>query len=99
MHQAMAATMEHCMSEIRKHQQEARTLRSRSRPRWPMIVLRTPKGWAAPEEVGGHRLEGYWRAHQVPMADVKKNPAHARPFSRTGCVLKSPKSCSMRMAG
>ena len=45
-----------------------------SRPRWPMIVLRTPKGWGAPEEVGGHRLEGFWRAHQVPLADVKKNP-------------------------
>ena len=39
-----------------------------------MIVLRTPKGWGAPEEVGGHRLEGFWRAHQVPLADVKKNP-------------------------
>ena len=41
-----------------------------------MIVLRTPKGWTAPAEVGGHRLEGFWRAHQVPMADVKKNPEH-----------------------
>jgi xylulose-5-phosphate/fructose-6-phosphate phosphoketolase len=74
MHQAMAATVEHCVSEIRKIQQEARSSGIAKRPRWPMIVMRTPKGWTAPEEVGGHRLEGFWRAHQVPLADVKKNP-------------------------
>ncbi len=74
MHQAMAATVEHCVSEIRKIQQEARSSGVAKRPRWPMIVMRTPKGWSAPEEVGGHRLEGFWRAHQVPLADVKKNP-------------------------
>jgi xylulose-5-phosphate/fructose-6-phosphate phosphoketolase len=73
MHQAMAATLEHCISEIRRYQQDARTSGVAKRPRWPMIVLRTPKGWTAPAEVGGHRLEGFWRAHQVPMADVKKN--------------------------
>jgi len=78
MHQAMAATMEHCVSEIRKHQQKARMSGTAERPRWPMIVLRTPKGWTAPEESGGHRLEGFWRAHQVPMADVKKNPQRLR---------------------
>jgi xylulose-5-phosphate/fructose-6-phosphate phosphoketolase len=75
MHQAMAATVEKCVSEIKKAQQEARSSGLAKRPRWPMIVLRTPKGWGAPQEVGGHRLEGFWRAHQVPMADVKKNPA------------------------
>jgi xylulose-5-phosphate/fructose-6-phosphate phosphoketolase len=74
MHQAMAATVEHCVSEIRNFQQEARTSGVARRYRWPMIVMRTPKGWSAPEEVGGHRLEGFWRAHQVPLADVKKNP-------------------------
>src|SRR6516165_2594385 len=74
MHQAMAATTEHCISEIRKHQQEARQTGKAHRPRWPMIVLRTPKGWTAPREVDGHYLEGFWRAHQVPMADVKKSP-------------------------
>jgi xylulose-5-phosphate/fructose-6-phosphate phosphoketolase len=73
MHQAMAATLDQCISEIKNHQQEARTSRVAKRPRWPMIVLRSPKGWTAPEEAGGHRLEGFWRAHQVPMADVKKN--------------------------
>jgi xylulose-5-phosphate/fructose-6-phosphate phosphoketolase len=74
MHQAMAATVEHCVSEIRTAQQEARSSGVASRPRWPMIVLRTPKGWGAPAETGGHRLEGSWRAHQVPLADVKRNP-------------------------
>jgi len=74
MHQAMAATTEHCVQEIRKIQQQARTSGVAERPRWPMIVLRSPKGWTAPSEVDGHKLEGFWRAHQVPMADVKKNP-------------------------
>src|SRR5262252_5785443 len=78
MHQAMAATVEHCISQIRKTQQEARTSGVARRVRWPMIVLRTPKGWTAPVKVGGHRLEGFWRAHQVPMADVKKNPEHLK---------------------
>ncbi|HZD94439.1 MAG TPA: phosphoketolase family protein, partial [Candidatus Sulfotelmatobacter sp.] len=78
MHQAMAATVEHCVSEIRKHQQTARKTGNVERPRWPMIVLRTPKGWTAPSEVGGHKLEGFWRSHQVPMADVKGNPKRLR---------------------
>lgn len=74
MHQAMAATVEQCVADIRQCQQECRKSDIPKRPRWPMIVLRTPKGWSAPLEVGGHRLEGNWRAHQVPLADVKKNP-------------------------
>ena len=78
MHQAMAATVDHCVSEIRRAQREARETGVAVRPRWPMIVLRSPKGWSAPEYVGGHRLEGSWRAHQVPLPDVKKNPAQLR---------------------
>ena len=74
MHHAMAATTEHCISEIRSVQAETRKSGIAKRPRWPMIVMRTPKGWGAPKEFEGHRLEGFWRAHQVPMADVKKNP-------------------------
>ena len=74
MHQAMAATVERCISDIKSCQQEARRTGIASRPRWPMIVLRTPKGWGAPIEFGGRRLEGFWRSHQVPLADVKKNP-------------------------
>jgi len=78
MHQAMAATTEHCILEIRKYQKAARETGSAERIRWPMIVLRSPKGWTAPKEVDGHRLEGFWRAHQVPLADVKKNPQRLR---------------------
>ncbi|MGO9008781.1 MAG: phosphoketolase [Bryobacteraceae bacterium] len=78
MHQAMAATVEHAIDEIRRVRQEARSTGVATRPRWPMIVMRTPKGWGAPREVGGHRLEGFWRAHQVPLPDVKKNPEQLR---------------------
>ncbi|HME36506.1 MAG TPA: phosphoketolase family protein [Candidatus Sulfotelmatobacter sp.] len=78
MHQAMAATVEHCVLEIREHQQTARTRGVVDRPRWPMIVLRSPKGWTAPREVEGHYLEGFWRAHQVPLLDVKKDPEQLR---------------------
>jgi len=78
MHQAMAATVEHCILDIRKHQQAARKKSTVDRPRWPMIVLRSPKGWTAPVEVEGHRLEGFWRAHQVPLANVKKDPEQLR---------------------
>jgi xylulose-5-phosphate/fructose-6-phosphate phosphoketolase len=78
MHQAMAATVEHCIEEIRAHQQECRTSGTPRRPQWPMIVLRSPKGWGAPREAEGHYLEGFWRAHQVPLTDVKKNPEQLR---------------------
>ncbi|MFM1891004.1 MAG: hypothetical protein RLZ44_81, partial [Pseudomonadota bacterium] len=74
MHQLMAATMEHCVQEIRRVQAEARASGEPKRPRWPMIVLRSPKGWTGPKAANGHRIEGYWRAHQVPMADVRTNP-------------------------
>ena len=73
MHQAMAATVEHCVEEIRTAQSECRRTGVPRRPRWPMIVLRSPKGWGAPAEVGGHRVEGFWRSHQVPLTEVKKN--------------------------
>ncbi len=78
MHQAMAATLDRCIEDIRKAQAEARSSGLATRPRWPMIVLRSPKGWTAPGEIDGHKLEGFWRAHQVPVADVKKNPAHLK---------------------
>ena len=78
MHQAMAATVEHCIHEIREHQRKPRAGTAPTRPRWPMIVLRSPKGWTAPREVEGHFLEGFWRAHQVPLPDVKKDPEQLR---------------------
>lgn len=78
MHQAMAATLEHCVLEIGRIQKEAREGGSMTRPRWPMIVLRSPKGWTGPKEVDGHKIEGYWRSHQVPLAGVGQNPEHLR---------------------
>jgi len=78
MHQAMAATLDVCVDQIRNAQREARDSGVATRPRWPMIVLRTPKGWTAPADVDGKKLEGFWRAHQVPLAGVKKNPAHLK---------------------
>ncbi len=78
MHQAMAATLEKCITEIRAIQKEARENAANNipvkRPRWPMIVLRSPKGWTGPKELSGHKIEGSWRAHQVPLTGVKKDP-------------------------
>ncbi|BBL70421.1 phosphoketolase family protein [Methylogaea oryzae] len=78
MHQAMAATVDRCVEEIRAAQAEARRSGVAQRPRWPMIVLRSPKGWTMPSEVDGKKMEGFWRAHQVPVADVQKNPVHLK---------------------
>jgi xylulose-5-phosphate/fructose-6-phosphate phosphoketolase len=79
MHQKMAATLEQCVRDIRQIQQEAREGdRPPTRARWPMIVLRSPKGWTGPKEVDGHKVEGFWRAHQVPMAGVRENPEHLK---------------------
>ena len=82
MHQAMAATFERCLAEIRAHQEECRNSGIATRPRWPMVVLRSPKGWGAPLEVDGHRIEGFWRSHQVPLADVKTNQKHLQILER-----------------
>jgi xylulose-5-phosphate/fructose-6-phosphate phosphoketolase len=76
MHQRMAAVLEECVASIRAEQLKARTSGTPHRPRWPMIALRSPKGWTAPAEVDGKKIEGFWRAHQVPIGDVKTNPKH-----------------------
>ena len=60
-----------------------------SRPRWPMIILRTPKGWTGPKEVDGHKVEGSWRAHQVPVLDVKANPEHLQIVERVDAQLQA----------
>jgi xylulose-5-phosphate/fructose-6-phosphate phosphoketolase len=73
MHQKMASTLEQCILEIRSLQQHARSTGDPTRPRWPMIVLRSPKGWTGPKEVDGHKVEGSWRAHQVPVSDPATN--------------------------
>src|SRR5487761_375802 len=78
MHRKMAATLEECVNRIRSIQSEARRGGQVQRPRWPMIVLRTPKGWTAPKELDGHKLEGSWRAHQIPIPDVAGNPEHRK---------------------
>lgn len=78
MHAKMADTLEHCVLTIRKIQEDARSTNQFSRPRWPMIVLRSPKGWTGPKQVDNHRVEGFWRAHQVPLAGLQDNPAHLK---------------------
>ncbi len=69
-HQAMAATLDSAVAEIKQIQADARTNGFTRRPAWPMIVLRTPKGWTCPKEIDGKKCEGYWRSHQVPMGDM-----------------------------
>jgi xylulose-5-phosphate/fructose-6-phosphate phosphoketolase len=78
MHQRMAAAVEEAVLEIRAIQKQARASGVATRPRWPMIILRSPKGWTAPKEIDGHRVEGSWRSHQVPALDVRGNPAHLK---------------------
>jgi xylulose-5-phosphate/fructose-6-phosphate phosphoketolase len=76
MHQDMARTLEECILKIQAIQSEARRAPEVERPRWPMIVLRSPKGWTCPKKVDGHIVEGFWRSHQVPILHVKEDPAH-----------------------
>ena len=78
MHQLMAATLDSVIADIQRIQAEARQNGFMQRPRWPMIVLRTPKGWTCPQEIDGRRTEDYWRAHQVPMGEMHENPAHVK---------------------
>jgi xylulose-5-phosphate/fructose-6-phosphate phosphoketolase len=78
MHQAMAATLNHAVEEIQRIQTEARRNGVGVRPRWPMIVLRSPKGWTGPASVGGHKIEGTWRAHQVPLTEVASKPENLK---------------------
>jgi xylulose-5-phosphate/fructose-6-phosphate phosphoketolase len=77
-HQAMAATLDKILEEIRSIQARARKNGKLDRPRWPMLILRTPKGWTGPKEVDGKPVEGTWRSHQVPVTDLASNPGHLR---------------------
>ncbi len=99
MHQQMAATLDAVVADIKKIQRAARTKGLKKRPRWPMIVLRSPKGWTGPKKVDGKQAEGTFRSHQVPMGDMR-HPGHVklleqwmksyRPqelFDRTGRLL------------
>jgi xylulose-5-phosphate/fructose-6-phosphate phosphoketolase len=78
MHRLFATTLETCYTRIRTYQQEARTRGFTARPRWPLLVLRTPKGWTGPREVDGLQIEGTFRAHQVPVEKVQTNPEHLK---------------------
>jgi xylulose-5-phosphate/fructose-6-phosphate phosphoketolase len=78
MHQLMAGTLDAVLAEIQAIQKDARTNGFRRRPRWPMIILRTPKGWTGPKEVDGRLVEGSFRAHQVPVAQTRTNPQHLK---------------------
>jgi xylulose-5-phosphate/fructose-6-phosphate phosphoketolase len=75
-HQQMAATLDIAIAQIQSIQREARVHGFTERPRWPMIVLRTPKGWTGPKEVDGKKTEGSWRSHQVPFGNIAKQPEH-----------------------
>jgi len=102
MHQQMAAALDSACADIRRFQNGARTGGARLRPRWPMIVLRTPKGWTGPKRVDGLKTEGSWRSHQVPLAGIRTDPNHLaaleqwmksyRPeqlFDRNGAPIES----------
>ena len=74
MHQAMAGVLDRCIKEIHELQARIRTQGDTNRPLYPLIVLRSPKGWTGPKEMDGHQLEGSWRSHQVPLKEVKRRP-------------------------
>ncbi len=77
-HQALARALDGALDRIGAIQEDARARQASGRPAWPVIVLRTPKGWTGPREVDGHRTEGSWRSHQVPLAETRTNPTHLR---------------------
>src|SRR5271163_4032728 len=78
MHKAMAATLDTAVEQIKKIQEDARVHGNEARPRWPMIVLNSPKGWTGPKVVDGLQVEGTFRAHQVPLSDPATHPEHLK---------------------
>jgi xylulose-5-phosphate/fructose-6-phosphate phosphoketolase len=78
MHRLMAETLDKVIIEIRAIQEDARVKKIINRPRWPMIILRTPKGWTGPKEVDGLKTEGSWRSHQVPLSELASKPDHIK---------------------
>ncbi len=95
MHPAMAETLEQCVLDIRAIQQEARSSRTAKRARWPLVILRTPKGWTAPKEVDGHKLEGFWRARIRYRSKIRLVQCQAsRNTRKAGCAVTSRNNCS-----
>jgi xylulose-5-phosphate/fructose-6-phosphate phosphoketolase len=78
MHRAFAAALDRSLDHIAAIQRRARVEGTLERPRWPMIVLRSPKGWTGPVEVDGHRVEGTWRSHQLPFANAREDDGHRK---------------------
>ena len=99
MHQLMAGTLDTVIAEIRDIQQRrARERISERRPAWPMIVLRTPKGWTGPKDVDGVQIEGTFRAHQVPLSELATKPDHIEDSGRLDEELPARGACSTRPA-
>jgi xylulose-5-phosphate/fructose-6-phosphate phosphoketolase len=78
MHRQMAAALDEMLADIRSIQRRARDTEEVERPRWPMLILRTPKGWTGPRMVDGKQVEGTWRSHQVPLSELREKPEHLR---------------------
>ena len=97
-HERFAAALDRSLDAIAQIQEAARTGGDDQRPRWPMLILRTPKGWTGPREVDGVPIEGTWRSHQVPLAGVRES-ATSFGASRNGCAATGPRSSSTRKAG
>ena len=98
-HQAFAAALDEALDEIAEIQRAAREDGVTERPQWPMLVLRTPKGWTGPKEVDGLPVEGTWRAHQVPVTDVRDNPDHLRILEELAAQLSTRRSSSTTRVG
>ena len=97
MHEAMAAALDETIEQIQTIQHEARAERHSRPPRWPMIVLDSPKGWTGPKFVDGLQIEGTFRSHQVPLSDPASIPSISSSW-KTGCGVTSPRSSSMSRA-
>jgi xylulose-5-phosphate/fructose-6-phosphate phosphoketolase len=82
MHQAFASALDTTLADIQAIQEKARAGSPISRPRWPMIVLRSPKGWTGPKLVDGKKAEGSWRSHQVPLSELQTNPSHLKQLEQ-----------------
>ena len=82
MHQTMAKTLDAVIREIKAIQAKARRQKSPGRPRWPMVILVTPKGWTGPKSIDGLKAEGYWRSHQVPFSEMAEKPAHIQALAK-----------------
>ena len=93
-HRRMAEAMDEALDDIDRIRREAREEGRRERPAWPMIVLRTPKGWTGPAEVDGLPVEGTYRSHQVPLAALATNPEHLRDARGVDALVRAPWSCS-----